>query len=639
MELYFEVAASQSAGTNQRPQGAHLSAYLDDEQGAGNKSTMLIVMADGTGSRVGGRIASNMVVATFNKSVVRRLGAGALDELLRSSVLAANGALGEAIDETESLSGMACTLIGVMLIRNRLHWISVGDSHLALIRDGTLRRLNEDHSYGAYLARLRAQGIDIEPEPGITPDMLMSAMTGADIDEMDCPPGGVELRDGDRLILASQGVGAVGEAPILEACTRASSAEEAVAALLRVPPAPGVERREEATAIVIDVFDRDPQPVAERAAGVAAKETVGADRRRRKARLIDVAVMVAAVLIFAGTAAGTWYGLGRVNELRQARPPAVASTPVAIEAIPTPAPPGAAGAPPGLSFGAPPSGPAAPAGAPAPPGASEPTLSFGTPAPLPDTAAPPDTAPATAQQGLRDPLAVGGDGPLMLPIPAGKFEMGNAGASPRGEERPRRSVSVAAFALGKFEVTVAQYQQFASDTGRRMPALDTHDPENTPVSRVSWNDAYAYTVWLSRQTGQRYRLPSEAEWEYAASVGARSTYWWGQDLGENRAHCFDCGTGLDPRRPTQVGRFAANAFGLHDTAGNVAEWVHECWHPNYRDAPNDASVWEGGDCTLRVARGGGFDSPAQSIRPRARVAAPATRPRDSIGFRVARDLP
>ena len=378
----------------------------------------------------------------------------------------------------------------------------------------------------------------------------------------------------------------------------------------------------------------------------------GADRRRRKAGLIDLAVMVVAVLIFAGTAAGTWYGLGHVNELRQPRPQVAASaptapvapiTPAAIGAIPAPAPPGDAGAPPGLSFGAPPglSFGSPPPELAAPAGASEPALSFGAPAPLPAAAAPPASAAAPPEEGIRDPLSSGGVGPLMLPIPAGQFEMGSAGA--RVEERPRRSVSVAAFALGKFEVTLAQYQQFARDTGRTMPRLDTHDPahdpENTPVSLVSWNDAYAYSVWLSRQSGQRYRLPSEAEWEYAASGGTRSAYWWGQDPGEDRAHCVDCGTGLDPRRPTQVGRFAANAFGLHDTAGNVAEWVHECWHPDYRNAPSDASVWEGGDCSLRVVRGGGFDSPSQAIRPRARVGVPANQPRDSVGFRVARDLP
>ena len=226
----------------------------------------------------------------------------------------------------------------------------------------------------------------------------------------------------------------------------------------------------------------------------------------------------------------------------------------------------------------------------------------------------------------------------MVAIPAGQFQMGSAGVSPRAEERPRREVTVAAFALGKYEVTVAQYERFARDTGRKMPQLGAHDAQKVPISQVTWDDAYAYTVWLSRQTGKRYRLPSEAEWEYAASAGVPSAYWWGNEVGAEFAHCFDCGTGLDPRRATEIGRFAANPFGLHDTAGNVAEWVHECWHANYRDAPVDASVWEGGDCSLRVVRGGGFDSPSPSIRPRARAGVPATRPRDAVGFRVARDL-
>jgi formylglycine-generating enzyme required for sulfatase activity len=163
------------------------------------------------------------------------------------------------------------------------------------------------------------------------------------------------------------------------------------------------------------------------------------------------------------------------------------------------------------------------------------------------------------------------------------------------------------------------------------------DIETSPVIFVSWDDAYNYTKWLSEETGKKYRLPSEAEWEYAASGGQKSPFWWGFNEEQARAHCFTCDSQFDPRKPAKIGSFKPNQFGLYDTAGNVAEWVYDCWHENYKDAPADGAVWEGGDCTHRVARGGSYISPQQSIRTAKRDKFKSDSGYDHIGLRVVRE--
>ena len=135
-----------------------------------------------------------------------------------------------------------------------------------------------------------------------------------------------------------------------------------------------------------------------------------------------------------------------------------------------------------------------------------------------------------------------------------------------------------------------------SATGRRKPKNNGWDIKTHPVVDVSWDDALAYTRWLGQQTGMRYRLLSEAEWEYVARAGTTTSYWWGTKPGSNNAHCFDCKSDYNTSKPAKVGTYKPNPFGLFDTAGNVYEWVHDCYHRNYRDAPTDGSVWEGGDC-------------------------------------------
>lgn len=648
-ELYFEMAGDQIMGAQSLREIAFIADYLGDKGGS-EKKAALIVIADGMAGSSARQIVASLVSSTFNKTFIRGYGHTAPPKLLRASLDKANTTLSETVRVTPELTGMACTLVSAALIGEELNWASVGDSHVYLIRDSQLHKLNADHSYGGYLERLRADGMEVEADADIAPDMLMSAVNGEAISEIDCREQAFMLRANDRLLMASRGLNTLDNNTILRTSAICSDAKGCVAALLRGVKEIGEASHANTTVIVVDVFDRNEgdasktstvgdnsQSSAAHAATAGATVQAAAPPSRRSI-LLDTLTAVGAVLIFVGAAFASWQGLGYLNEFRRAADPSADVTRTA-NSLPSPAPVPQNTAAPGLSFGAPPSGGVAPTARGT--GAS---LSFGAPAPPPSptaTPAPNDALPSApmhtaAGEVFRDPLSAGGDGPLMVPIPAGQFQMGSKA---RAQERPAHPVTIEAFAISRFEVTVEQYERFARDSKRKMPNIDTLDDKKLiPVNGVSWDDAHAYTRWLSVQTGKRYRLPSEAQWEHAASGGVANAYWWGPTAGEGRAHCKDCKTGLDPRRATRIGRFEANPFTLFDTAGNVAEWVHDCWHPNYRDAPEDGSVWEGGDCTLRVVRGGSFSSPSGAIRTQARAHQSASEGVSSVGFRVARDL-
>ena len=211
--------------------------------------------------------------------------------------------------------------------------------------------------------------------------------------------------------------------------------------------------------------------------------------------------------------------------------------------------------------------------------------------------------------------------------------MGSASSWPDTTERPRHSVTLGKFAISRHEITMAEYARF-----RGAPNPFGLDADSHPVVSISWNDAVAYTRWLSQQTGKKYRLATEAEWEYAAAAGSDPQYWhWGKQQKEGQAHCFGCAPDLRPSKPTKVGSFSANAFGLFDTAGNVAEWVADCYVPSYDGAPNDGSARDAENCTERVVRGGSYEQPPKSIRSARRDKWPANKGHDSIGFRVVRE--
>jgi formylglycine-generating enzyme required for sulfatase activity len=230
----------------------------------------------------------------------------------------------------------------------------------------------------------------------------------------------------------------------------------------------------------------------------------------------------------------------------------------------------------------------------------------------------------------------------MIVLPADSFLMGSP-PEERGrgsDEGPQRGVAVASFALGKTEVSFDEWDLCVSKGGCR------HKPEapwgrgSLPVINVSWNDAKEYVAWLSTKTRQPYRLPSEAEWEYAARAGSTTPYSWGKDIGKKNANCNGCGSRWDGKQTAPVASFPANAFGLHDMAGNVWEWVEDCWHDNYSGAPGKAwPAWQGGTCDRRVLRGGSWDDGPGDVRSAYRLRfEPGDRYSDT-GFRVARTLP
>ena len=239
-----------------------------------------------------------------------------------------------------------------------------------------------------------------------------------------------------------------------------------------------------------------------------------------------------------------------------------------------------------------------------------------------------------------------GAGPEMVVIPAGRFRMGcvsNDGDC-QDWEKPVREVTISApFALSVHEVTFEQHDRFTDPPrgfhiAHRKAADEGWGRGTRPVINVSWYEAREYTRWLSRKTGAEYRLPTEAEWEYAARAGTSTKYTWGDEVGVNRANCdsFFCADQWAYTAP--VGSFAPNGFGLHDVHGNVWEWVQDCWNGNHAGAPKDGSARLRGDCVLGVLRGGSWDDIPTVVRAARRSMATAFTRDNTIGFRVVRTL-
>ncbi|MBX9637125.1 MAG: SUMF1/EgtB/PvdO family nonheme iron enzyme [Nitrosomonas sp.] len=232
--------------------------------------------------------------------------------------------------------------------------------------------------------------------------------------------------------------------------------------------------------------------------------------------------------------------------------------------------------------------------------------------------------------------------PEMVRIPPGKFLMGSheTEAGRDADEGPQHEVIIGyTFEIGKYAVTFDEYDTFAKATNRQLTSDNGWRRGKRPVINVSWNDAQAYVKWLSEQTGKQYRLPTEAEWEYAARAGTQTRYWWGDGIGRNNAVCDGCGSEWDNQQTAPAGSFKANAFGLHDTAGNVWEWTQDCWHENYSGAPVDGSAWlekSGGDCDRRVVRGGSWNNEPQFLRSAIRVMLNTGGANLNLGFRIAR---
>jgi formylglycine-generating enzyme required for sulfatase activity len=236
------------------------------------------------------------------------------------------------------------------------------------------------------------------------------------------------------------------------------------------------------------------------------------------------------------------------------------------------------------------------------------------------------------------------DCPEMIVLPEREFTMGSP-VSEKGRsdnEGPEHRVTLARpFAVSKYDVTFADWDACVKVGGCPQEGQASDGGwgrGRQPVIYVSWDDAKAYVAWLSRMTGKEYRLLSEAEWEYAARAGTKTTYYWGEEIGNDNANCVGCGSHWDGNQPAPVGSFPPNAFGLYEMLGNVWQWVEDCYHENYEGAPTGGSAWTAGDCNHRVVRGGSYVLNLRGIRSAFRSWHPTDIRISYLGFRVARTL-
>ena len=219
--------------------------------------------------------------------------------------------------------------------------------------------------------------------------------------------------------------------------------------------------------------------------------------------------------------------------------------------------------------------------------------------------------------------------PEMIPIPGNSFAIGS---SDDVSERPVHRVTIKPFAIGKFPVTVREWNQCVAAKACSYVATGK---DEAPVTNISWDDAQEFVRWLSQVSQKTFRLPSEAEWEYAARGGTQTKYWWGDQPQSDMANCKGCGAGYDPSQPLKVGSFKANPFGLYDMGGSVDQWVQDCWHKDYQGAPSDGSAWLDKTCVSRVIRSGSWRNDQSYVRPASRQAYDAAVRYPTHGFRVA----
>jgi formylglycine-generating enzyme required for sulfatase activity/serine/threonine protein kinase len=226
--------------------------------------------------------------------------------------------------------------------------------------------------------------------------------------------------------------------------------------------------------------------------------------------------------------------------------------------------------------------------------------------------------------------------PVMVKIPAGSYRVGSQpgerDAAP--EELGATAQPIGAFEMSAYEVTAEQWQLCVDDGGCTAPTDSSGTTATMPVTNVSWDAVQSYIGWLSKKTGTAYRLPSEAEWEYAARAGRITLFPWGDRIGEQNAHCGQCGTLGEYPHAAPVGSFKPYG-GLYDMVGNVYEWVDDCWTPSHGAQPAAAAQPNKASCK-KVQKGGAFDSMGADVRPMARTSGDRTKGDPRVGFRLAK---
>jgi len=244
--------------------------------------------------------------------------------------------------------------------------------------------------------------------------------------------------------------------------------------------------------------------------------------------------------------------------------------------------------------------------------------------PLPHSASPgvlAPTPPAQSTSSVREPA--------MSPLRGGSFAMGS---NEEGSEKPVHQVTVKPFAIGKFPVSIREWNECAAAKACGFMATGK---DEAPVTNVSWTDAKQYVAWLAQASRKPYRLPTEAEWEYAARGGTQTKYWWGDQFQPGMANCKNCADIAAAEQPIKVGSFGANPFGLYDMGGGVDQWVEDCWHKNYQGAPTDGSAWMESQCSSHVIRSGSWRNDGRYVRPSNRDSYDTDVRYPTHGFRVA----
>ncbi len=257
--------------------------------------------------------------------------------------------------------------------------------------------------------------------------------------------------------------------------------------------------------------------------------------------------------------------------------------------------------------------PASPAPAPPPPETKQAT-------------APPQSTPSATPTQPPPQLASSVREPETIPLRGGSFAMGS---NEDISERPVHQVTIKPFAIGKFPVSVQEWNACA--TAKACGFVSTGKDE-APITNVSWSDARQYVAWLAETTGKPYRLPTEAEWEYAARAGTQTKYWWGDQFQADAANCKNCAAN---EQPVKVGSLKPNPFGLYDMGGSVDQWVEDCWHKTYQGAPADGSAWVEGQCPSHVLRSGSWKNDGRYVRPSNRDSYDTNVRYPTHGFRVA----
>jgi len=218
-------------------------------------------------------------------------------------------------------------------------------------------------------------------------------------------------------------------------------------------------------------------------------------------------------------------------------------------------------------------------------------------------------------------------------VKGGTFQMGDHTQQVK-RELPVHTVNLKDLAVGIHEVTFAQYDRFCEATGRQKPSDEEWGRGNRPAINISWDDANAFAQWMSDELKLNVSLPTEAQWEYFARAGTTSRFWTGNTLPKNSANCGECGSEFDNRMTAPVGTFEPNAWGLYDTAGNVAEWTLDDWQPGYDGVPDDVSARQNSSTGEKVYRGGAWDYPLKGLESATRDWGKRSDAYNTIGFRM-----